>query len=159
MKTNIRRVSVLATVLVVLAGVLVAGKLTSANAAAGGCSAATIKGKFGFALHGLVSGSFNGTPQRVPDFFPLAAAGTFSFDGVGNASRSVTVSFGGAVSPVNDSGPYTVNADCTGSATFSDGTWNLTVSEDGSQIAAINTSPGVLVEGVLSRTARVAASH
>ena len=63
------------------------------------------------------------------------------------------------MSPVNDSGPYTVNPDCTGSATFSDGTWNLTISENGSQIDAINTSPGTLVEGVLSRIGRGSASH
>jgi hypothetical protein len=157
MNTKMRHVCACAGGLVLLASLLVAGRINGAQAATGACSAATIKGRYGFALHGLVSGSFDGTPQKIGEFFPLAAAGSFSFDGQGNASRALTASFGGAVSPVNDSGPYTVNPDCTGTATFSDGTWNLTISEDGGQIDAINATPGILVEGVLSRSAR--ASH
>jgi len=86
----------------------------------------------------LVSGSFKGQPQRIGAFFPLAAAGTFSFDGHGNAFRSFTLSFGGQIFPgSSDSGPYTVKSDCTASATFSDGTWNMVIVGRGKEIKAI----------------------
>lgn len=130
---------------------LLAGKQGIVQASPG-CTASTIAGAYGFAINGLVSGSFNGQPQRVGAFFPLAAAGTFSFDGRGNAFRSFTLSFGGQISPgTSDSGPYTVNSDCTGVATFSDGTWNMVIVGRGKEIKAINATPGVVVEGVLTR--------
>jgi len=114
-----------------------------------GCTASTIAGAYGFAINGLASVSFNGQPQRVGAFSPLAAAGTFSFDGRGNAFRSFTLSFVDKF-PL-DSGPYTVNSDCTGFATFSDGTWNMVIVGRGKEIKAINATPGVVVEGVLTR--------
>jgi len=48
-----------------------------------GCSASTITGVYGFAIAGLASSSFSGQPQQIAEFVPLAAAGTFSFDGHG----------------------------------------------------------------------------
>ncbi|HST12873.1 MAG TPA: hypothetical protein VLL05_21020, partial [Terriglobales bacterium] len=72
-------------------------------------------------------------------------------DGRGTASRSLTVSFGGAIFPVTDSGPYTVNSDCTLSATYSDGTWNMVIIGRGKEIKAINTAPGTAVQGVLTK--------
>jgi hypothetical protein len=69
-----------------------------------GCNDATIAGTYGFALTGLVSPSFKGQPQRIGEFTPLAAAGTFSFDGNGNASRSFTLSFGGQSATVTIQG-------------------------------------------------------
>jgi hypothetical protein len=159
MKTRIGFVSVVAGMLVLLATLLLAGRENRVQAAPGVCSASTIKGTYGFALDGLVSGSFHGDAQKIAEFFPLAAAGTFSFDGHGNASRAFTVSFGGQISPASDSGPYTVNPDCTGSATFTDGNWNFAIAENGSQINAINATPGILVEGVLNRTIRTSETH
>ena len=116
-----------------------------------GCNASTIKGAYGFAIGGLVSSSFSGNPQQIGEFVPLAATGTFSFDGHGAASRSLTLSYGGAVFPVSDSGPYTVNADCTVSATYSDGTWNMVIIGHGKEIKAMNASPGAVVQGILTR--------
>jgi len=116
-----------------------------------GCSASTITGVYGFAIVGLASSSFSGQPQQIAEFVPLAAAGTFSFDGHGTTSRSFTLSYGGAIFPVADSGPYTVNSDCTVSATYSDGTWNMVIIGDGKEVKAMNASPGVVVQGVLTR--------
>ena len=136
---------------IVALAVLLAGKQNIVQADPG-CTVSTIAGAYGFALNGLVSGSFKGQPQRIGAFFPLAAAGTFSFDGHGNAFRSFTLSFGGQIFPgSSDSGPYTVKSDCTASATFSDGTWNMVIVGHGKEIKAINATPGVLVEGVLTR--------
>jgi hypothetical protein len=116
-----------------------------------GCNDSTIAGTYGFALNGLVSPSFKGQPQPIGEFIPLAAAGTFSFDGNGTASRSFTLSFGGQVSPGHDSGPYKVTSGCKGSATFSDGSWHMVVIDHGREIKVINATPGILVEGVLSQ--------
>ena len=116
-----------------------------------GCSVTTIAGTYGFALNGLVSGSFNGNPQRIGNFFPLTAVGTFSYDGHGTSSRSYTASFGGQIFPNTDSGPYTINSDCTGTATYSDGTWNFVIVGHGKEIKAMNVSPGVAVQGILTR--------
>lgn len=110
-----------------------------------------MKGAYGIATAGLVSTTFSGNPQQIGKFTPLAAVGTFSFDGRGTTSRSLTVSFGGATFPVSDSGPYTVNADCTLSATYSDGTWSMTIVGRGKEIKAMNTAPGTAVQGILSR--------
>jgi len=116
-----------------------------------GCTDSTIAGTYGIALAGLVSESYNGTPQRVGAFLPLAATGTFTFDGHGNASRAYTVSFGGLVSPGSDSGPYQVHSDCTGSAVLPDGTWEIVIVDHAKQIKAMNATPGIAVEGVLTK--------
>jgi hypothetical protein len=150
MKTPIRYVVVAASVIVITSMGMLLGRQDVVQAD-DGCTDSTIAGTYGFALDGLVSNSYNGTPQRIGAFLPLAAAGTFSFDGHGKASRSYTVSFGGQVSPARDSGPYKVHSDCTGSAVFPDGTWKIVIVDHAKQIKAINATPGVLVEGVLTR--------
>jgi hypothetical protein len=116
-----------------------------------GCTNSTIAGTYGFALDGLVSESYNGKPQRIGAFLPLAAAGTFTFDGHGNATRDYTVSFGGQVSPAKDGGHYKVHSNCTGSAVFSDGTWKIVIVDGAKQIKAINATPGIAVQGVLTK--------
>ena len=81
---------------------------------------------------------FNGQPRQIGQFIPLAAAGTFFFDGNRNASRSFTLSFWRKISSGHDSGPYKVNSGCKGSATFSDGTWRMVVIDHGREIKVIN---------------------
>ena len=120
-------------------------------AASEGCNDSTIAGTYSFALDGLVSATFNGQPQYVGHFLPLTAVGTFTFDGTGMASRSYTASFGGAVSSNSDSGPYSVSPDCTASGTFSDGNWSMVIVGHGREIKAMNATPGVAVQGTLSR--------
>jgi len=115
------------------------------------CSTSTITGTYVFALDGLVSLSATGNPQFIKDFYPLAAVGTFSFDGAETSTRSYTVSFGGQISENSDSGPYHVNSNCTGRATYSDGTWHFVIARDGREIKAMNASPGGVVQGVLTR--------
>ena len=140
-----------ASFVIIVLALLLAGKQHTVRADPG-CTASTIAGTYGFALNGLASGSFNGPPQRIGAFFPLAAVGTFSFDGDGNAFRSYTLSFGGQIfSGARGSGPYTVNSDCTGSATFSDGTWNMVIVGRGKEIKTMNATPGAVVEGVPTR--------
>lgn len=101
--------------------VLVIGLLLTTNheivRAEAGCNGTPIAGTYGFAINGLLSPSFKGQPQQIGAFIPLAAVGTFTFDGDGQAARSFILSVGGQIGPAHDSGPYRVNANCKGSAT------------------------------------------
>jgi hypothetical protein len=151
MKKTHRSLLSITIVTIVALAVLTVGQHDVAQADNEGCNATTIKGPYGFAIGGLASSSFTGQPQQIGDFVPLAAAGTFSFDGHGTTSRSLTLSYGGVILPVTDSGPYVVNSDCTATATYSDGTWNMVIVGGGKEIKAMNASPGVVVQGVLSR--------
>jgi hypothetical protein len=148
--TRLSRVAVAIVTMISLAAILLAQR-NVAQANDDGCNASTVKGAYGIATAGLVSTTFAGAPQQIGEFTPLAAVGTFSFDGHGASSRSLTVSFGGAIFPVSDSGSYTVNADCSLSATYSDGTWNMTIIGHGKEIKAMNTAPGRAVQGVLTK--------
>jgi hypothetical protein len=151
MKRTLSSLMGIAILTIVALAVVIVGQHNVALASDEECNAATIKGTYGFALGGLASPSFSGQPQQIGEFVPLAAAGTFSFDGSGTSSRSAILSFGGASFPVNDSGPYTVKADCTVSATYSDGTWHMVTIGHGREIKAMNTAPGVVVQAVLTR--------
>jgi hypothetical protein len=146
-----KRYLVAAASLIVIASVGMLSGRQDVVHADDGCTDSTIAGTYGFALDGLVSESYKGTPQRIGAFLPLAAAGTFTFDGHGNASRVYTVSFGGQVSQASDSGPYKVHSNCTGSAVFPDGTWKIVIVDHAKQIKAINATPGIAVEGVLTK--------
>src|SRR3977135_123335 len=95
---------------------------------------------------GFVSSNISGQPQQIGDFIPIAFAGTFSFDGHGVASRAATLSFGGVINPFTDSGTYTVNSDCTGSAVFPGAgeTWNLVIVGHGKEIKTLNATSGIV---------------
>lgn len=147
---HLSRVAVAVVAMVALAAILLAQR-NVAQANDDGCNASTVKGVYGIATAGLVSTTFAGDPQPIGEFVPLSAVGTFSFDGRGTTSRALTVSFGGAIFPVTDSGPYTVNADCSLSATYSDGTWSMTIVGRGKEIKAMNTAPGTAVQGILTK--------
>lgn len=88
-------------------------------------------------------------------FIPVAAAGTFSFDGVETVSRTFTFSFAGQIfSGVADSGTYTVNSDCTGVALFPDvsETFNLVI-VNGNEIKFINATTGTVLAGSMTKQA------
>jgi len=70
-----------------------------------GCSTSVTAGNWGFSDTGSVVG-----------LGPFAAIGTFTLDAAGNVVGEQTNSVNGSVSHLTFTGPYTVNADCTGSA-------------------------------------------
>lgn len=127
-----------------------AGNLSRASAGTG-CKASTIAGTYVFDLRGFLSPSFSGDSQTVGDFFPVAAAGTWSFDGQNTSSRSLVASVGGKTFPLNDSGPYTVNSDCTATATFADGIWYMVIAKHGKEIKLVNSTGGRAVAAALTR--------
>jgi hypothetical protein len=81
----------------------------------GGCSAASLKGTYSDSEQATVVFNFGAPPA-----YPAAGSGIFSFDGNGNFSVNVLLSFGGQVSPEVGTGKYTVNPDCTYSDEFTD---------------------------------------
>jgi len=74
------------------------------------CSAAGIKGTFGFR-----GGGWNVSSSLIP----TADAGQVKADGLGNLSGTQQGSFGGQVYSASFSGTYAVNGNCTGTITYS----------------------------------------
>src|SRR5262249_6900854 len=70
-----------------------------------GCSTVTAAGNWAFSDTGSVIG-----------LGPFAAIGTFALDAAGNVVGEQTNSVNGNIAHLTFGGPYTVNADCTGSA-------------------------------------------
>jgi hypothetical protein len=99
----------------------------------------TLKGNYAAVLTGFVGGA------------AFAALDLATADGYGNLSGSGTSNVGGIVSTAPISATYAINADCTGTATFSNGsTQNLIVKQDGSEVYILRTGPpsaGTVVSG------------
>ena len=109
------------------------------DAAAQTCSEATLHGTYLFAYQGFtVSGEDQG---------PFAVVGSEVFDGLGNVRSVSTFSVNGKITSFErTTGRYTVNADCTGSTIYADGTrYDQFVAPDGSQFVFVQTNPGTVV--------------
>jgi hypothetical protein len=101
--------------LVAIASVLFLGALPKAQAA--GCSTETLRGAYGFFVHATILPA--GTPRSI--------LGSFSFDGQGNFTNTLTMNDNGAVIHAMDSGTYTVDADCTGKISTNGGTRTIEI--------------------------------
>jgi hypothetical protein len=104
------------------------------------CTLATLKGRYLFALHGtLLPPAFGVTEPTESD-----AAGFHIFNGNGTGTDIVTFRLGGVTVLENDVVPlsYTVDADCTGSFTVTNGpSFDIFVSPNGESFAEITTAP------------------
>ena len=123
--------------LVGVVGVLAVGTgfANDEDAAGAKCSEATLDGTYLFAFDGV---EIKGNDQR-----PFALAGYDVFDGNGEVKGVASGNFNGEVFH-NDrfTGTYTVKADCTGTATYSDGTReDQFIAPDGSQLTFVQTKP------------------
>jgi hypothetical protein len=122
------------------------GTLTKVHAheeALEACSAATLNGTYALTFSGFTTRG--PVPAAINNFTPVAGGGLVTFDGDGNLSASETVSVGGLVNPVNTTGTYTVNSDCTGTFTTPHAHLNLVLLRKGREIQAVNTDPGNIV--------------
>lgn len=108
----------------------------SAQAAAF-CSNHTLRGAYGATITGTVAG------------LPFAELDLVSADGNGSFSGTGTVSYNGSISTVSFTATYTVNSNCSGSASLSTGvTQNFVIKADGSEVQFIGTnSPDAQVTG------------
>ena len=121
-----------AALLVLLAVVGVVGVLAvrtgfadEENGARAKCSEATLHGTYLFANDGV---DVTGNKQ-----VPFAAAGYDVFDGNGKIHSVVSfTSNGHVVRKLQESGTYTVKADCTGTSTYGESKFDLFIAPDGS---------------------------
>ena len=122
------------TLTVMLAVLSVGSLLTMAvsSYAQAACTTSSLKGTFGFTCQGTVGGD------------SVAEVGIATYDGKGNVSGRKTSSVNGTITKdVEFSGTYTVQADCTASATFLDGSELAYVLDaHGSELRAIATAAG-----------------
>src|SRR6195256_208222 len=121
--------------LVVFASMFVVGAVP--NAQAGQCSNASLKGAYGFLdVHTVV-------PARTP----FTALGRWNFDGKGNFTNTLTFNDNGVVTHADDSGPYTVDADCTGKIFILGGTGTIEIVlvDGGKEFFSLATNPSSIV--------------
>ena len=105
------------------------------------CSEATLDGTYLFANDGV---ELKGNDQR-----PFALAGNDVYDGNGKVKSVFSANENGKITRNESiSGTYTVKADCTGTATYEDGTrYDQFIAPDGSILTFVLTKPS---EGVTS---------
>jgi hypothetical protein len=111
------------------------------DGAVAACGPATLQGTYLFAYDGV---RVEGDERR-----PFAVAGYEVYDGQGGMRSAVTSSDGGTPDrKVRTPGSYTVEADCTGTVTYADGTrYDLFLAPDGSSFVFIQTNPGTVASG------------
>ena len=118
------------------------------------CTLKTLKGRYLFALHGTLLPPAFGVTEPTPS----DAAGFVIFNGDGKGRHIVTFRLGGETVLENEVGllSYTVNADCTGSFTVTNGpSFGLFIAPDGESFAEISTAPqGNEVSDIARRVSR-----
>ena len=118
-----------------------------ADSRALGCGEYTLRGSYVFTAHGW--NIVGGVAQ------PKAIVEGINFNGDGTlVSPYATVSINGTILHSNGSlGTYTVNADCTGTLSFTGGpSFDISVDVGGRQLWMIQTGPGTPVfEGTVTR--------
>jgi len=141
--------ALLSGLMIALAATLASGSSRTAAVAEGGCSNHSLSGAYGFIIHGQAFGT---TGQEAAEF---ADAGRIVFDGLGNLHGTDTESLNGLINKgLIFTGTYSAQTDCTGTATIQGGlTANLrfTLIEGGQEADAIDTDPGVVAAGQISK--------
>ena len=132
---------------IVMAVILVATVCINAAAEENGCGTQTLRGSYIYSAAGFLAAS----PGQGP-FTPIAEAGVYVFDGAGNLSTTNTLSFGGVIIPRTADGSYSVNADCTGSATANGGVaFTFAVTRSGHEMRFVATTATVSVMGTMTQ--------
>ena len=121
----------------VLALLVVVALMPAAHAAER-CTAASLKGNYGFTASGYFP---NGAGNA-----PIVATGVTTLDGEGNVTATVTASFNGDVQTFPYTGTYSVNPDCTGSITPTPGSglanFSIVVVRGGAEVLGMDSDPG-----------------
>ena len=109
-----------------------------------GCSVGTLQGEYIYAQDGFTIAGETAS-QRTP----FAQAGREVFNGDGTMSGVGTANFNGAVARVAYSGTYTVEPDCTGAVTFTDGDgvvshYDIAVEDGGAEFGFVQTDANVV---------------
>jgi hypothetical protein len=135
---RLNRLIVLATLLILLALGLGQPAIVEAQS----CSNASLNGTYGYVIGGFLLPNREGVP--LSSALIGASNGIETFDGIGNTSISETFVAALGMFPQTLSGTYSINPNCTGSATvtFADGfkaTASLIVVDGGKEIEFLNT--------------------
>lgn len=133
--------------MIAVAVTLVSGSAQRGAYAREGCANHSLRGAYGFATDGQAFDA-NG------EFAEIASAGRIVFDGHGNLTGRETESLNGSITEPTFWGTYSVQPDCTGTATIhSDLTTNLrfVLVEGGQEVNVIDTDPGVVAAGQITR--------
>jgi hypothetical protein len=129
-------------------GVVAAGQITKIQLER--CSNATLRGAYAFAE----SGSAYGPGGEAGD---VAAYGRIVFDGRGNDTETSQASFNGLQSADTQTGTYSINPDCTGSAVSTHhpsgmvDTVDFVMVEGGTEAKFIVTNPGTVFAGTVDK--------
>jgi len=105
------------------------------------CTNATLTGNYGFTFSGFLAPGHS----TKGDEKPFTGAGLSTADGAGNLSATYSASSNGVISTNNlYTAVYTVNSDCTGSMTSTDGGANFTfvIVSNGAEILAVDIDAG-----------------
>lgn len=97
------------------------------------CSNATLNGGYGFFVQATILPA--GTPRSI--------LGVLTFDGKGTFTATLTFNTDGVITHPTDTGPYYVNADCTGQLTTSGGTGtvDIVIVDGGKEFYQLRTNP------------------
>jgi hypothetical protein len=116
--------------LVIFASMLVGA---APGAQAGNCTNATLQGGYGFFASVIILPA--GTPRSI--------LGVLTFDGKGTFTAALTFNTGGVISHPTDTGPYNVNADCTGQLITNGGTGtvDIVIVDGGKEFYQLRTNP------------------
>jgi hypothetical protein len=140
MKRYVAALLVVVGVVGLVVGVLAVGRgfADDENASRAKCSEATLHGTYLFADNGFVI--------KDNEKVPFASSGYEVYDGNGHTKGVATTNVNGKISKEHFSGTYSVNADCTGSSSYSDGTrYDDYIAPDGSMETYVPTKPSNLV--------------
>jgi hypothetical protein len=142
MKKQSLKISMIATPIMIVCGLLVSGASAKAESEGGPCSNRSLHGDYGSAVEGLILPAPGVT-------LPIRGVVMTHYDGAGNFTQVdhiVVNGFPPAIEWTPGSGTYHVNADCTGTAhivTSTSGFINLAivVVRQGKEVHAVVTAP------------------
>ena len=108
-------------------------------------------------LNGSYADSFAGfapPASQANSYGPVYEAGLWTFDGAGSFTASLVFNFGGGIIlntswSQNVTGTYTVNANGTGTMTWTDHRRHFVIGDGGTQLKYVGTDPtsGIIVGG------------
>jgi hypothetical protein len=115
------------------------------------CSLGTVQGNYGYTAQGSIVPN-PALPPGIPAG-PYASQGLVTLDGFGNLTSLANDDFNGFLVPTSsNTGKYTVNENCTGTASFVGGaSFSFTVVEGGKEILFMLVAPGAVATGVAKR--------
>ena len=124
----------------------------AADSNAAACQLATLQGNYDFVAPATITigaGTVIALPEELLYASPAAYAskGSLNFDGAGKISlNAVETSQGALASPISYSALYTMNADCTATAAFGNGTQlELKMVGGGEAQTLVSTTPGFVI--------------